>query len=375
LNIFENVSIKWGIHMKIMVSGGGTGGHIYPALALINEIKKNDPNAEFLYVGTDNGLESKIVPKAGIPFRSIKISGFKRKISLDNAKTIMRFFKGVSDSRKFIKEFKPDVVIGTGGYVCGPVVYAASKLKVPAIIHEQNSLPGVTNKFLARYVDKVAICFEEARSYFPAEKTVLTGNPRASEVVTEDVSHYRDPALMADKKTVLIMGGSRGAKPINDAVIGMLDEMKNKDYQVIYVTGEIHYENVMEQVLNLPKNVVIKPFIHNMPEVLKGIDLIVARSGATTLAEITALGLPSILIPSPYVTANHQEKNARALTDHDAAAIILEKDLSSAVLVKEMDAILLDGANLQKMSAASKQLGIPDAAMKLYKEIQDLANQ
>jgi UDP-N-acetylglucosamine--N-acetylmuramyl-(pentapeptide) pyrophosphoryl-undecaprenol N-acetylglucosamine transferase len=375
LNIFENVSIKWGIHMKIMVSGGGTGGHIYPALALINEIKKNDPNAEFLYVGTDNGLESKIVPKAGIPFRSIKISGFKRKISLDNAKTIMRFFKGVSDSRKFIKEFKPDVVIGTGGYVCGPVVYAASKLKVPAIIHEQNSLPGVTNKFLARYVDKVAICFEEARSYFPAEKTVLTGNPRASEVVTEDVSHYKDPALMADKKTVLIMGGSRGAKPINDAVIGMLDEMKNKDYQVIYVTGEIHYENVMEQVLNLPKNVVIKPFIHNMPEVLKGIDLIVARSGATTLAEITALGLPSILIPSPYVTANHQEKNARALTDHDAAAIILEKDLSSAVLVKEMDAILLDGANLQKMSAASKQLGIPDAAMKLYKEIQDLANQ
>jgi UDP-N-acetylglucosamine--N-acetylmuramyl-(pentapeptide) pyrophosphoryl-undecaprenol N-acetylglucosamine transferase len=375
LNIFENVSIKWGIHMKIMVSGGGTGGHIYPALALINEIKKNDPNAEFLYVGTDNGLESKIVPKAGIPFRSIKISGFKRKISLDNAKTIMRFFKGVSDSRKFIKEFKPDVVIGTGGYVCGPVVYAASKLKVPAIIHEQNSLPGVTNKFLARYVDKVAICFEEARSYFPAEKTVLTGNPRASEVVTEDVSHYKDPAFRADKKTVLIMGGSRGAKPINDAVIGMLDEMKNKDYQVIYVTGEIHYENVMEQVLNLPKNVVIKPFIHNMPEVLKGIDLIVARSGATTLAEITALGLPSILIPSPYVTANHQEKNARALTDHDAAAIILEKDLSSAVLVKEMDAILLDGANLQKMSAASKQLGIPDAAMKLYKEIQDLANQ
>jgi UDP-N-acetylglucosamine--N-acetylmuramyl-(pentapeptide) pyrophosphoryl-undecaprenol N-acetylglucosamine transferase len=375
LNIFENVSIKWGIPMKIMVSGGGTGGHIYPALALINEIKKNDPNAEFLYVGTDNGLESKIVPKAGIPFRSIKISGFKRKISLDNAKTIMRFFKGVSDSRKFIKEFKPDVVIGTGGYVCGPVVYAASKLKVPAIIHEQNSLPGVTNKFLARYVDKVAICFEEARSYFPAEKTVLTGNPRASEVATDDVSHYKDPALMTDKKTVLIMGGSRGAKPINDAVIGMLDDMKNKDYQVIYVTGEIHYENVMEQILNLPKNVVIKPFIHNMPEVLKGIDLIVARSGATTLAEITALGLPSILIPSPYVTANHQEKNARALSDHDAAALILEKDLSSAVLVKEMDTILLDGANLQKMSAASKQLGIPDAAMKLYKEIQDLAAQ
>lgn len=361
--------------MKILVSGGGTGGHIYPALALINEIKRNDPNAEFLYVGTDNGLESKIVPKAGVAFRSIKISGFKRKISLDNAKTIMRFFKGVSDSRKFIKEFKPDVVIGTGGYVCGPVVYAASKLKVPAIIHEQNSLPGVTNKFLARYVDKVAICFEEARSYFPAEKTVLTGNPRASEVATDDVRHYKDPALKPDKKTVLIMGGSRGAKPINDAVIGMLDEMKNKNYQVIYVTGEVHYDHVMDQVKNLPKNVVIKPFIHNMPEVLKGIDLIVARSGATTLAEITALGLPSILIPSPYVTANHQEKNARALSDHDAAALILEKDLSSAALIKEMDAILLDAENLQKMSAASKQLGIPDAAAKLYKEIQVLAKK
>jgi UDP-N-acetylglucosamine--N-acetylmuramyl-(pentapeptide) pyrophosphoryl-undecaprenol N-acetylglucosamine transferase len=361
--------------MKIMVSGGGTGGHIYPALALINEIKKNRQDAEFLYIGTENGLESKIVPAAGIPFRSIEISGFKRKISLDNAKTIIRFIKGVSDSKSYIKEFKPDVVIGTGGYVCGPVVYAASKLKIPTIIHEQNSLPGITNKFLARYVDKVAICFEEAKAHFPADKTVLTGNPRASEVVMKDLKKYNDPALVPGKKTVLIMGGSRGAKPINDAVIDMMDEMKEKDYQMIYVTGEVHYENVMKQIKSLPKNVVIKPFIHNMPEVLIGIDLIVARSGATTLAEITALGLPSILIPSPYVTANHQEKNARALSDHDAAALVLEKDLSSTALIKEMDAILLDQENLQKMKAASRQLGIPDAAKKLFIELEALANR
>lgn len=362
--------------MKIAVSGGGTGGHIYPALALINEIKKQDAQAEFLYIGTETGLEQKIVTGSNIPFKSIEITGFRRKLSMENVRTVMRFLKGVQDSKKYLKTFKPDVVIGTGGYVCGPVVYAAAKLGIPTVIHEQNSLPGLTNKFLARYVDKVAICFEEARSYFPEAKVVLTGNPRASEVMGISSDKAKNElGLKPGKRTVMIFGGSRGAKPINQAVIDMLPVLKEKDYQVLYVTGEAHYESVIKEVEKIgnPSNVIIKPFISNMPEVLGGIDLIVGRAGATSLAEITALGLPSILIPSPYVTANHQEVNARSLSDHGAAVLLLEKELNGAVLQKEIDRIMEGKGRLFEMRAASKKLGMPDAAARLYNEMKKLS--
>ncbi|MDR4886589.1 undecaprenyldiphospho-muramoylpentapeptide beta-N-acetylglucosaminyltransferase [Fredinandcohnia sp. QZ13] len=361
--------------MKIVVSGGGTGGHIYPALALIKEIKKLNPSAEFLYIGTEKGLESGIVVREGIPFKTIHITGFKRKLSFDNIKTVARFLKGVSDSKKIIKDFKPDVVIGTGGYVCGPVVYAASKLHIATIIHEQNSIPGLTNKFLSRYVDKVAICFEEAGDFFPKEKVVLTGNPRASEVIGKDGQAGRESVgLNGSKKSVLLVGGSRGARPLNDAFLHALSDVKEKDYQFLYVTGEVHYENVINQVeaVGNPDNVIIKPFIHNMPEVLAGVDLVVARAGATTLAELTALGLPSILVPSPYVTNNHQEKNARSLSDKGAAILRLEKDLTGPQLIKDIDSILLNQIKLEEMKKASSQIGIPDAARRLYNVMKEL---
>jgi UDP-N-acetylglucosamine--N-acetylmuramyl-(pentapeptide) pyrophosphoryl-undecaprenol N-acetylglucosamine transferase len=361
--------------MRIAISGGGTGGHIYPAIALINEIKNIDSTVEFLYIGTEAGLENKIVRRENIPFKSIDISGFKRKLSLDNVKTIIKFVKGVKDSRKYLKDFNPDVVIGTGGYVCGPVVYAAAKLHIPTIIHEQNSVPGLTNKFLSRYVDKVAICFEEARGYFKKEKVVLTGNPRASEVVGRDgFQGIESVGLRHDKRSVLIVGGSRGARPINDAFLEVLEEIGRKDYQVVYVTGEVHYKKVVQRVeeVGSPTNVVIKPFIHNMPEVLAGVDLIVARAGATTLAEITALGLPSILIPSPYVTNNHQEKNARALSENGAAILRLETDMNGTTLLSDIDSILLNHQILERMKKASADLGIRDAAQRLYAEIKEL---
>lgn len=361
--------------MRIAVSGGGTGGHIYPALALINEIKKQNPQAEFLYIGTEKGLESSIVKREGIPFKSIEITGFKRKLSLENVKTVARFLKGVSDSKRLLKEFKADAVIGTGGYVCGPVVYAAAKLKIPTVIHEQNSVPGVTNKFLSKYVDRVAICFEEARQYFPSSKTVMTGNPRASEVLGRNGEQGRISAgLKAGRKSVLIVGGSRGARPINEAFLQVLSEAGKKDYQFLYVTGEAHYDKVVEEVRKVgnPPNVIIKPFIHNMPEVLAGVDLIVARAGATTLAEATALGLPSILIPSPYVTNNHQEKNARALSSKGAAILRLESEMSGRQLLEDIDSILMEPNNLASMREASKKLGMPDAASRLFRCIQEL---
>ena len=364
--------------MKIAVSGGGTGGHIYPALALIREIQKKDENVEFLYIGTEKGLESKLVPRENIPFKSIHITGFKRKISFENVKTILRFLKGFRDSKKMLKEFKPDVVIGTGGYVCGPVVYAAAKMGIPTIVHEQNSVPGLTNKFLSRYVDKIAICFEEAREFFPEQKVVLTGNPRASEVLGQDgIKGRLSAGLKLKIPTVLIFGGSRGARPINEAVVKSLTELSGKSYQVLYVTGDVHFEDIQKEVelVGNPENVIIKPFIHNMPEVLSGVDLTVARAGATTLAELTSLGIPSILIPSPYVTDNHQEKNARALSEHGAARLLLEKDLTGPKLVESIDHILGNEEKLADMKKAAKKLGIPDAAQRLYRLMEELAKK
>lgn len=363
--------------MKIVVSGGGTGGHIYPALALIREIQKETKDAEFLYIGTKNGLESTLVPRENIPFKSIHITGFKRKLSLDNIKTVLRFLKGVRDSKKMLKEFQPDIVIGTGGYVCGPVVYAASKMRIPTIIHEQNSVPGLTNKFLSRYVNKIAVCFDEAKEYFPEDKVVFTGNPRASEVLGKDGIRGRLSAgLSVTTPAVLLFGGSRGARPINDAVVKALSELGEKPYQVLYITGDVHFEDVKNEVelVGNPKNVIIKPFIHNMPEVLAGIDLVVSRAGATTLAEITSLGIPSILVPSPYVTNNHQEKNARSLSDHGAAELLLEKDLNSKSLIQQIDRILLNDDFRNEMKSKAKKLGVPDSASRLFGLMKQLVN-
>lgn len=364
--------------MKIVISGGGTGGHIYPALALVREIQKETDDAEFLYIGTTNGLESKIVPREKIPFKSIHITGFKRKLSVDNLKTILRFIKGTRDSKKILKEFQPDIVIGTGGYVCGPVVYAAAKLKIPTIVHEQNSVPGLTNKFLSRYVNKIAVCFEDAKDYFPENKVVFTGNPRATEVIGKDgIKGRLSAGLNTSMPAVLIFGGSRGARPINEAVVKSLSDLAKKPYQVLYITGDVHFEDVKKEaeLVGSPENVIIKPFIHNMPEVLSGTDLVVSRAGATTLAELTSLGIPSILIPSPYVTNNHQEKNARSLSDKGAAELLLEKDLNSNSLVKDIDMILLDKAKLKEMKAKAKKMGVPDSAQRLFAVMKQLISE
>ncbi|MBM7659455.1 UDP-N-acetylglucosamine--N-acetylmuramyl-(pentapeptide) pyrophosphoryl-undecaprenol N-acetylglucosamine transferase [Bacillus mesophilus] len=358
--------------MKVLISGGGTGGHIYPALALIKEIKKQEPSASFLYMGTELGLENKIISQEeDIPFKAIHITGFKRKVSIENIKTIYRFLKGVHESKKVIKSFRPDIVIGTGGYVCGPVVYAAAKLKVPTVIHEQNSVPGLTNKFLSRYVDQIAICFKEALPFFPSNKVKLTGNPRASEVIQNQGVDKEMLGLNPNKKTVLIVGGSRGARPINDTCIAALPQFKQQKYEVLYITGEIHYDKVKEEIEREgnPTNIIVKPFLHNMPDYLQNVDLIVARAGATTLAEITALGVPSILIPSPYVTNNHQEKNAASLEKNGAAVLLRESELSGETLLHEIHGIVGNEAKWKEMKGNAIELGIPDAADKLYQLI------
>lgn len=361
--------------MRLMVSGGGTGGHIYPALALIKALKKRDPNAEVLYVGSERGLESSIVPAKGIAFKATRIQGFKRSLSLENFKTVYLFLKSVHSAKKMIREFKPDVVVGTGGYVSGAVVFAASRLHVPTMIHEQNSVVGITNKFLSRYVNKIAYVFDAAVDQLPANKMVKTGNPRAQEAA-EVVSHFSwsEYGLQDDVPTLLIFGGSQGALKINAATVAALPQFNQRQYQVVFVTGQKRYDGVMDQLkgVTVAPNVVVKPYIPNMPEVLPKVAAIVGRAGATSLAEITADGIPSILIPSPYVTADHQTKNAQSLASVGAAEIIKEADLTGDTLVAKADQLMNDGHLRHDMAVASKHLGVPDAADRVLDVVMSL---
>ncbi|MGM9902971.1 undecaprenyldiphospho-muramoylpentapeptide beta-N-acetylglucosaminyltransferase [Enterococcus sp. 10A9_DIV0425] len=359
--------------MKILVTGGGTGGHIYPALAFVNYVKTKEPDAEFMYVGAKRGLENKIVPAAGIPFYTLEIQGFQRKFSLDNVKTLHLFLKSIYQAKKILKDFRPDIVIGTGGYVSGAVVYASAKLNIPTIIHEQNSVPGMTNKFLSRYVDQIALSFRDAASFFPEQKTSLIGNPRAQEVAdTNKTDILKKFKLDPKKKTVLIFGGSQGALRLNQAVTDYLNNFNGADYQVLYASGDRYYEGIKGNIKSTSENISIQPYINEMAEVMAASDLIVSRAGATSIAEFTALGLPAILIPSPYVTNDHQTKNAMSLVRAGAAKMISDNELTGTTLKTAIDEIMKSDELQHQMSKASKAQGITDASERLYQLVMTL---
>lgn len=367
--------------MRVVLTGGGTGGHIYPAIAVARQCEIEDPDSKFLYIGGTKGLESTLVPQEQIPFQSIEITGFRRKLSAENIKTVIRFLKGVKASKRMLAEFKPDVVIGTGGYVCGPVVYAAAKLGIPSIIHEQNSIPGLTNKFLSRYVSTVAVSFEGSERSFPkAKRVIYTGNPRATTVQSANKERgFASLGIPMDSSVVLVVGGSRGAKAINDAMIEMAPQLeKLKHIHFVYVTGEHYFEKTREEIRSrlgsMPNHLHVLPYVHNMPEVLAATSLIVNRAGASFLAEITSLGIPSILIPSPNVTNNHQEANARQLEKAGAAKVILEKDLSGKRLFQSIEDIMGDFQVQREMSGQSRKLGKPDSANLIVEEMRRLAS-
>lgn len=368
--------------MRVVLTGGGTGGHIYPALAVADQCAAEYPESEFLYIGGQKGLEGSIVAKTNIPFEAINITGFRRKISFENVKTVVRFLRGVGSSKKLLKKFKPDVVIGTGGYVCGPVVYAAAKLGIPTIIHEQNAIPGLTNRFLCKHVSTVAVSFEGSGVSFPSARKVLyTGNPRATTVYEADKTKgFESLGLPEGSSIVLITSGSRGAKAINQAMMDMIPELSKLGHiQFVFVTGEGYYQAAMDTIQSeygdVPGNLHVRPYVHNMPEVLAATSLIVNRAGASFLAEITSLGIPSILIPSPNVTNNHQEKNARTLEKAGAADVILEPELSGSSLYQAIERIMNDHQLHSSMSTASRRLGKPDSAHLIVNEMRQLANQ
>ena len=328
--------------MKIIVSGGGTGGHIYPALTLINAIKNKRPDAEFLYVGTEKGLEADIVPKAGINFTALDLAGgLERRFTLENISRAANAIWSIKHASDIIKNFKPNVVVGTGGYVCGPILLAASLMKVPTLIQEQNAVAGVTNKILSKFVDKIAVGTQDALKNFPADKTTYTGNPIRKDILSaKKEDGLKEFNFTADKPIVLISGGSRGARSINNAMIDVLKSAAEKNSaQFLHVTGKGEFDSVtgkLSEVLDAP-NIKVVPYLYNMPRAMAMADLAIFRAGATGLAELTARGIPAILIPYPYAAENHQEFNARALVEAGAARMILNKDLTAEILSANLD--------------------------------------
>ena len=367
--------------MRVIFTGGGTGGHIYPIMAIIERLKERgiSKNDEILFVGTQKGLESKIVPAAGVNFKTIKIQGFSRKHPLKNFETIKLFLQATKSARQILRDFKPDVVLGTGGYVSGAMVYEAAKMHIPTMIHESNSVVGLANKFLGHYVDKICYTFDDAAKEFSEKKKLVkTGNPRSQQVLSlheEKIDLEKTWGLNPKMPTVLVFGGSRGALAINRIMLKSLMTLKQKPYQIIWATGTFYFDKVQEKIKNVDigNNIKVLPYIKNMPGLLPEMTCVVSRSGATSIAEFTALGVPVILIPSPNVTHNHQMKNALDLEKAGAALVIPEDDLNPNNFVSSIDHILLDEKYATEMSKASKALGVPDASDQVIKVMEEIS--
>ena len=356
--------------MRVVVSAGGTGGHIYPAIAIINKIKEEEPNSEFLYIGTNDRMEKDLIPELGIKFEGIPVSGLKRKLTIKNIKVLYQFLRAKGKCKKIIKDFNPDIVIGTGGYVTSPVIWAAKKLGKKTFIHEQNSVVGLSNKYLIKYADKIGVSFPSTVSLFPKNKVVLTGNPCSEKAIKMRKANKEKYGLSKSKKLVLIVMGSLGSKTINDKIISFIDSFQDKPYEVMFVTGNSYYESIKE--LSTPDNVKIVPFVYEMPSLMKATDLMITRAGASTMSEILVLGVPSIFVPSPYVTNNHQYKNAMDLVKQEAALILEEKDFNEENLISLIDNILNDKDKYQKIKNNLKELGIKDSAERIYQVLKGM---
>lgn len=354
--------------MKIVIATGGTGGHIYPAIALADAAKKRYEDCEILFIGNDNRMETRIVPEHGYAFKGVHASGLTGSV-FNKVKAVLQMFKARSDVKKILKEFQPDVAIGFGGYVSAPVLMAANSLGIKTMIHEQNSVVGKANMLMKEKVDGIVICYEKCFEQMPREKTRLLGNPRGTLAIETpfDEEYYNSFSLDRSKPTVLIVMGSLGSASINDMMIEMLPEIK--DCNFLFVTGKQNYEEVKARINE--EHIIVVDYIKQL-DILKGIDLIVCRAGATTLAEITALGTPSILVPSPYVAHNHQFYNASVLVDNNCAKMIEEKDLNKSVLYDKINQVIHDKELMKTMKENSLRISFPNASEDILDYIEEI---
>lgn len=371
--------------MKILFATGGTAGHINPALAVASYIRETNSDAEILFVGTADHMESRLVPEAGFDFKTIEISGFRRSFSPQaishNVKTVFRLMKSSGESKRIISEFKPDVAVGFGGYVSGPVLQTAVKMGIPACIHEQNAFPGITNKTLAKEVDRVMLTVEDAKQHLePKNDVIVTGLPVRGELLHADREMARaELNIPDDKYLVLSFGGSLGAKPINEAMYGILlnSAQSGKYYHIhsVGTNGGEFLDKFAEQgFVNGRKGTVeIRQYIDNMDVCMAAADLVIGRAGASSLSEIEAMGKASILIPSPYVAENHQYHNAMALVNRKAGFVIEEKDLTAQSLSEKIDGLLSDTERLKAVERNAKAMAVTDARERIASVILSLA--
>lgn len=362
--------------MRYLIAAGGTGGHINPGIALAREIRRRDPNADILFVGNKDKLESQLIPREGFAIRYLDVVGFKRKLSFDTFKSIYRMFQSYLQISRIIREYAPDAVIGTGGYVCGPVLLRAALKRIPTLVHESNALPGVTTRILAHFVDAIAIGFQEAKNRLKGKaRIVYTGNPVRRELFETDREKAR-ASFSLDKQDCFVVcyGGSLGSSTINKTIVDMMTKQAGKlGFRMLFATGQKNMDTV-KAILpeKTDSDVAVVPYIYEMDKAISAADLMICRAGALTVGELCAVGVPSILVPSPYVAENHQEHNARSLETKGAAVVILEKQLDGAILHAQITRILTDRDLSRKMAANAAKMGTRRAAEDTIDLLEDL---
>lgn len=367
--------------MKVVLSGGGTGGHIYPALTIAGALRQLDPDCEITFVGTRKGLEKDIIPRYGYPLEFIDVAGFERHLGLGTLKSAGKLLLGMKEAYSLLNRLDPDLVIGTGGYVCGPILFWAAMKRVPCCIQEQNAMPGVTNKILSRFVDEVFLGYQEGARYFASHaRKIYTGNPVRREILEatrqQGIQKFN---LNPNLTTLLVFGGSRGARTINQAMIPVEQKLAgHPNIQILHATGTVGYEKHVEALgedaLHAP-NIHVVPYLHDMPLALAAADIAVSRAGAIGLAELMVKGIPSILVPYPYATANHQEYNARALAAKGAAIVVLDRELTGDWLLNEVEKLMKEPERLETMHRSALRAAMPQAADAIAREAMALVER
>jgi len=356
--------------INILLSGGGTGGHIYPAIAIANELKQRHPNANFLFVGAKDRMEMEKVPEAGYQIKGLWISGIQRSLTLRNLSFPFKLMSSLWNARKIVKQFKPDVVIGTGGYASGPTLFVASKRSIPTLIQEQNSFPGITNKLLAKKVNKICVAYDNLDRFFPADKIIKTGNPVRQDLLTRlDVTEAKGFfKLDESKSTLLILGGSLGARAINKLIEKNIEWLVAKGVQVIWQTGKLYYDEYKKY--DDLEGVQTHAFLNRMDLTYAAADFIISRAGAGSISELCIVGKPAIFIPSPNVAEDHQTKNALAVVENNGAILLEEKN--NTMFQSVFESLLNDDEQQKSLSQNLKKLALPNATNTIVNEIEKL---
>lgn len=369
-----------GNNKHYLVSGGGTGGHIFPALSIANEIRRRYPKAEILFVGAEGRMEMERVPAAGYEIKGLPVCGFDRKHLLRNVKVLFKLWKSIRLAKKILKDFKPDIAIGVGGYASGPMLKAAQKKGIPTLLQEQNSYAGVTNKLLAKNAKCICVAYEGMERFFPEDKIVLTGNPVRRNLLECNATQEEARKAMGidpEKATILIIGGSLGARTVNESIIGGLEKLgaAADDVQVVWQTGKFYDQQCKEALAKSGvKNVIQMPFISNMDMAYRAADLVISRAGASSISELQLLGKPSILVPSPNVAEDHQTKNALALANRDAAIMVTDAEAPEK-LVDAMLATVNDEDKLHSLSANVLRMALLNSAERIVDEVEKIINE